>query len=77
MPEVFTAASVTFCIRETVFVCVCFVPGSLYIHNASGIQIGSNNTMSIRGYDPCNSLSSLNASANSPIQEGILKYGKP
>lgn len=53
------------------------VPGSLYIQNASGIQIGNNNTMSIGGYD--RSLLSLDAnnSANSSIKEGILKYGKP
>ncbi|XP_030607939.1 receptor-interacting serine/threonine-protein kinase 1 [Archocentrus centrarchus] len=50
--------------------------GSLYIQNASGIQIGSNNTMSIRGYEPSLSLSSIsaNSSANSPIEEGIQKY---
>ncbi|XP_045908401.1 receptor-interacting serine/threonine-protein kinase 1 isoform X1 [Micropterus dolomieu] len=49
-------------------------PGSLYIQNASGIQIGNNNTMSIGGYD--RSLLSLDAnnSANSSIKEGILKY---
>ncbi|XP_070775016.1 receptor-interacting serine/threonine-protein kinase 1 [Enoplosus armatus] len=51
-------------------------PGSLYIHNASGIQIGSNNMMSIRGYESSNSLLSLhaNGSTNFPIKEGILKY---
>lgn len=51
-------------------------PGSLFIQNASGIQIGSNNSMSIRGHEASNSLMSLpsNASANSPIKEGILKY---
>lgn len=50
--------------------------GPLYIQNASGIQIGSNNTMSIRGYDPSLSLSSVsaNSSTNSPIKEGIQKY---
>lgn len=49
--------------------------GSLYIHNASGIQIGSNNTMSIRGYDPSlSSSSSITGQAISPIKEGILKY---
>lgn len=48
-------------------------PGSLYIHNASGIQIGNNNTLSIRGYDP--SLMTLcNGSASSPIKEAIQKY---
>ncbi|XP_017277863.1 receptor-interacting serine/threonine-protein kinase 1 [Kryptolebias marmoratus] len=50
--------------------------GSLYIQNASGIQIGSNNTMSIRGSE--GSLKSLalsaNSSANYQIQEGIRKY---
>ncbi|XP_047446277.1 receptor-interacting serine/threonine-protein kinase 1 isoform X2 [Mugil cephalus] len=49
-------------------------PASLYIQNASGIQIGSNNTMSIRGYDSCLSTLSANGPASSPIQEGILKY---
>ncbi|XP_044076537.1 receptor-interacting serine/threonine-protein kinase 1 [Siniperca chuatsi] len=50
-------------------------PGSLFIQNASGIQIGSNNTMSIRGYESSHSLSlHANDSANSPIKEGILKY---
>ncbi|XP_022062805.1 receptor-interacting serine/threonine-protein kinase 1 [Acanthochromis polyacanthus] len=50
--------------------------GSLCIHNASGIQIGSNNTLSIRGYDPSLSCSSLftTGPAVSPIKEGILKY---
>ncbi|XP_072219949.1 receptor-interacting serine/threonine-protein kinase 1 [Leuresthes tenuis] len=50
--------------------------GSLYIHNASGIQIGNNNAMSIRGCEsPLSSLSiSANGCAASPIQEGILKY---
>lgn len=48
-------------------------PGSLFIQNASGIQIGSNNTMSIRSYDSQN-LSSANCSATSLIEEGILKY---
>ncbi|KAK5889101.1 hypothetical protein CesoFtcFv8_015133 [Champsocephalus esox] len=51
-------------------------PGSLFIQNASGIQIGSNNLMSIRGHEASNNLMSLpsNASAHSPIKEGILKY---
>uniref|UniRef100_A0A3B3ZR09 Uncharacterized protein n=1 Tax=Periophthalmus magnuspinnatus TaxID=409849 RepID=A0A3B3ZR09_9GOBI len=35
----------------------CFPSGSLFIQNASGIQIGNNNTLSIRGYD--SSLSTL------------------
>lgn len=50
--------------------------GSLYIHNASGIQIGNNNTMSIRGCEPSSSLLSLpaNGSALFPIQERIQKY---
>ncbi|XP_024128947.1 receptor-interacting serine/threonine-protein kinase 1 [Oryzias melastigma] len=51
-------------------------PGPLYIQNASGIQIGNNNTLSIRGFD--SQLSSLCVSGNgsmmSPIQEGIMKY---
>lgn len=51
-------------------------PGSLFIQNASGIQIGSNNTMSIRGYDSTNSSISQpsSVSASSTIKEGILKY---
>ncbi|KAK5860036.1 hypothetical protein PBY51_021544 [Eleginops maclovinus] len=51
-------------------------PGSLFIQNASGIQIGSNNLMSIRGPESSNSSMSLlsNATAYSPIKEGILKY---
>ncbi|XP_036940584.1 receptor-interacting serine/threonine-protein kinase 1 [Acanthopagrus latus] len=51
-------------------------PASLYIQNASGIQIGSNNMMSIRGYDSSHSLLSQpgNGSAFSPIKEGIMKY---
>lgn len=48
-------------------------PGSLYIQNASGIQIGNNNTLSIRGYDP--SLMTLcNGSASTPIKEAIQIY---
>lgn len=47
--------------------------GSFYIHNASGIQIGNNNTLSIRGYDP--SLMTLcNGSPSSSIKEAIQKY---
>ncbi|XP_068604592.1 receptor-interacting serine/threonine-protein kinase 1 [Brachionichthys hirsutus] len=51
-------------------------PGSLFIQNASGIQIGSNNTMSIGGYESSHSLLShpANVSTNPPIKEGILKY---
>ncbi|KAM3603933.1 uncharacterized protein V6R79_004199 [Siganus canaliculatus] len=49
--------------------------GSLFIQNASGIQIGSNNTLSIRGYsDYGSNVFSANGSANSPIKERILKY---
>lgn len=50
--------------------------GSLYIQNASGIQIGSNNMMSIRGHDSTHSSLSQNAngSAIARIEEGILKY---
>ncbi|XP_034558654.1 receptor-interacting serine/threonine-protein kinase 1 [Notolabrus celidotus] len=48
--------------------------GPLFIQNASGIQIGSNNTMSIRGYDSTNSLLSQSGSANSRIKEGLLIY---
>ncbi|CAL9688627.1 unnamed protein product [Knipowitschia caucasica] len=48
-------------------------PGSLFIQNASGIQIGSHNTLNIRGYDP--SLLTLNNGATgTPIKEAILKY---
>uniref|UniRef100_A0A3Q4BS88 Uncharacterized protein n=1 Tax=Mola mola TaxID=94237 RepID=A0A3Q4BS88_MOLML len=49
---------------------------SLFIQNASGIQIGSNNTMRIRGYESQHSLLSqpANALTNFPIKEGILKY---
>lgn len=48
-------------------------PGSLYIQNASGIQIGNNNQLSIRGYDP--SLMTLcNGAASTPIKEDIQKY---
>ncbi|XP_068426113.1 receptor-interacting serine/threonine-protein kinase 1 [Clinocottus analis] len=51
-------------------------PAPYFIKNASGIQIGSNNTMTIRGYESNSSLvSSLcSASAISPIKEGILIY---
>lgn len=58
---------------------LCLFSASLYIQNASGIQIGSNNMMSIRGYDSSHSLLSQpgNCPAYSPIREGIMKYGKP
>ncbi|KAM7379407.1 hypothetical protein PAMP_004961 [Pampus punctatissimus] len=51
-------------------------PGSLYIENARGIQIGNNNTLSIRGCESSHSslCSSANSLANSPIKEGIQKY---
>ncbi|XP_034743634.1 receptor-interacting serine/threonine-protein kinase 1 isoform X2 [Etheostoma cragini] len=49
-------------------------PGSLFIQNARGIQIGNSNMMSIRSYDSFNSSSLSNTSANSLIEEGILKY---
>ncbi|XP_034410889.1 receptor-interacting serine/threonine-protein kinase 1 isoform X2 [Cyclopterus lumpus] len=51
-------------------------PASYIIKNASGIQIGSNNTMNIRGYESTGSLMSLpgSASAASLIKEGLLKY---
>ncbi|KAM6918748.1 receptor-interacting serine/threonine-protein kinase 1 [Xenentodon cancila] len=48
--------------------------GSLYIQNASGIQIGSNNTMSIIGKSLSSLCPSGNSSAASPMQEAILKY---
>uniref|UniRef100_A0A8C6V5Z1 Receptor (TNFRSF)-interacting serine-threonine kinase 1, like n=1 Tax=Neogobius melanostomus TaxID=47308 RepID=A0A8C6V5Z1_9GOBI len=48
-------------------------PGSLYIQNASGIQIGNNNTLSIHGYDP--TLMTLsNGATCTPIKEAIHKY---
>ncbi|XP_049454365.1 receptor-interacting serine/threonine-protein kinase 1 isoform X2 [Epinephelus fuscoguttatus] len=49
-------------------------PASLYIHNASGIQIGSHNAMSIRGCDSSSFSSVPFGPVNSPIKEGILKY---
>nr|XP_046264206.1 receptor-interacting serine/threonine-protein kinase 1 isoform X2 [Scatophagus argus] len=53
-------------------------PGSLYIHNASGIQIGSNNMMNIRDYESCRSLVSPRADDSaiqpSSIEEFIQKY---
>ncbi|XP_026170295.1 receptor-interacting serine/threonine-protein kinase 1 [Mastacembelus armatus] len=49
-------------------------PSSLFIQNASGIQIGSNNTMSIRGYELPRNLSPTSISlARSLIKEGIQK----
>lgn len=48
-------------------------PGSLYIQNASGIQIGNNNTLSIRGYDP-SIMTLCNGAACTPIKEAIQKY---
>lgn len=59
--------------------CFFFVPasGSLYIQNASGIQIGSHNTISFRSTDSAHSSLSqaANSSALARIEEGILKYG--
>ncbi|XP_030017291.1 receptor-interacting serine/threonine-protein kinase 1 isoform X1 [Sphaeramia orbicularis] len=50
-------------------------PGSLYIQNASGIQIGNNNLLSIRGYESSQGLSfTTNGLANSLIKEAIQKY---
>ncbi|XP_014855992.1 PREDICTED: receptor-interacting serine/threonine-protein kinase 1 [Poecilia mexicana] len=46
--------------------------GSLYIRNASGIQIGNNNTMSIRSSELSQGL--FDGNTASPIQEGIFKY---
>ncbi|XP_012731072.2 receptor-interacting serine/threonine-protein kinase 1 [Fundulus heteroclitus] len=50
--------------------------GSLYFHNASGIQIGNNNTMSIRACEPTLGFVSVPAEGTTAvsIQEGILKY---
>lgn len=48
--------------------------GSLFIQNASGIQIGNNNMLSIRGNDP--SVKTLcNGSVCLTIKEAIQKYG--
>ncbi|XP_062285480.1 receptor-interacting serine/threonine-protein kinase 1 isoform X1 [Scomber scombrus] len=54
-------------------------PGSLFIQNARGIQIGNNNTLSILGYESSCSLLSTgaNSSANSSIKEAIQKYDLP
>ncbi|XP_040000393.1 receptor-interacting serine/threonine-protein kinase 1 isoform X2 [Xiphias gladius] len=51
-------------------------PGSVFIQNARGVQIGSNNLMTIRGYEPSHILSSspTNSSAKFLIKEGIQKY---
>ncbi|XP_054482897.1 receptor-interacting serine/threonine-protein kinase 1 [Anoplopoma fimbria] len=51
-------------------------PASLFIRNASGIQIGSNNTMNIRGCDSFSTLASMPStpSASSLIKEGVMKY---
>uniref|UniRef100_A0A3B5M8W8 Receptor (TNFRSF)-interacting serine-threonine kinase 1, like n=1 Tax=Xiphophorus couchianus TaxID=32473 RepID=A0A3B5M8W8_9TELE len=46
--------------------------GPLYIQNASGIQIGNNNTMSIRGSELLQGL--FDGNTASPIHEGISKY---
>lgn len=48
-------------------------PGSLFIQNASGIQIGNNNKLSIRGYDP-SLMTFNNGAACTPIKEAIQKY---
>ncbi|KAK7945562.1 hypothetical protein WMY93_001290 [Mugilogobius chulae] len=51
----------------------CYLTGSLFIQNASGIQIGNNNKLSIRGYDA--SLATFcNGAASTPIKEAIQKY---
>ncbi|XP_040911977.1 receptor-interacting serine/threonine-protein kinase 1 [Toxotes jaculatrix] len=51
-------------------------PASVFIQNARGIQIGSNNTLTIRAYESAQS--SLSTSANSLasylIKDGIQKY---
>lgn len=47
--------------------------GALYIQNASGIQIGNNNTMSIRSSEPLLASVSVSSYA-SEIQECIVKY---
>uniref|UniRef100_A0A8C8DT82 Receptor (TNFRSF)-interacting serine-threonine kinase 1, like n=1 Tax=Oryzias sinensis TaxID=183150 RepID=A0A8C8DT82_9TELE len=49
-------------------------PGPLFIQNASGIQIGNNNTLSIRAFDNPVSSQCVSGSSLSPIQEGLLKY---
>ncbi|KAM9844531.1 receptor-interacting serine/threonine-protein kinase 1 [Aulostomus maculatus] len=47
-------------------------PGSLYIQNARGIQIGNNNTLSIHGYE--SSVPTTNGSISSPIKDIIQIY---
>ncbi|XP_037314159.2 receptor-interacting serine/threonine-protein kinase 1 [Pungitius pungitius] len=50
-------------------------PASLMIKNASGIQIGSNNTMLIRSFDSISSLESVPLDPAAPsIRERIVKY---
>uniref|UniRef100_A0A4W5KYU6 Receptor (TNFRSF)-interacting serine-threonine kinase 1, like n=1 Tax=Hucho hucho TaxID=62062 RepID=A0A4W5KYU6_9TELE len=52
-------------------------PGGLFIHNASGIQIGSNNTLSIRDHESYSrSASSLSNGANSQslLRETLQMY---
>uniref|UniRef100_A0A3Q3K850 Receptor (TNFRSF)-interacting serine-threonine kinase 1, like n=1 Tax=Monopterus albus TaxID=43700 RepID=A0A3Q3K850_MONAL len=46
--------------------------GSFYIQNATGIQIGNNNMMSIRGYEL--SPNFVSVPTNSFIKEGLQKY---
>ncbi|XP_028832680.1 receptor-interacting serine/threonine-protein kinase 1 [Denticeps clupeoides] len=47
--------------------------GGLYIHNASGIQIGHNNTLSI-GTNGSSSTASLSSSSNRKFKELLQKY---
>lgn len=57
--------------------CVCVLPaGALIIQNASGIQIGSNNQMSIKSCDSCSSALPASTISDFSIKEGIQKYGK-
>ncbi|KAF0046901.1 hypothetical protein F2P81_000534 [Scophthalmus maximus] len=49
-------------------------PASVFIQNARGIQIGCNNLMNIRGFEPSQSLSSVFSNPNSYIKEDIQKY---
>ncbi|XP_062850476.1 receptor-interacting serine/threonine-protein kinase 1 [Trichomycterus rosablanca] len=49
--------------------------GSLYINNSSGIQIGNNNTMHIRGLDSGSTSSQSGASSSNKYIDLLKKYG--
>lgn len=58
-------------------VLVCFLcAGPLIIQNANGIQIGSNNQMSIKSCDSCSLSPSASDLCHFSIKQGIQKYGK-